>query len=148
LIKLDRALFLQFIKFGIVGLSNTAISYGIYAGLVYFSVYYITANVIAFVVSVFNSFFWNNKYVFTKNKDAKRSMGKVIAKTFIAYGFTGLVLANILLYLSVNIAGISKYIAPLFVLTVTVPLNFVLNKFWAFKNSKIEKVSETNIKTE
>jgi putative flippase GtrA len=111
-------------------------------------VYYITANIIAFVVSVLNSFFWNNKFVFKKNKDEKRNAGKAIAKTFIAYGVTGLVLANILLYLLIDIVGASKYIAPLFVLVVTIPLNFVLNKFWAFRNSKIEKAPETNTKTE
>ena len=31
-------LLLQFIKFGIVGLSNTLISYGVYAGLTYVGV--------------------------------------------------------------------------------------------------------------
>lgn len=139
MIKLDRAVFLQFVKFCVVGLSNTVISYGIYTGLVYFSVYYIIANIIAFVISILNSFFWNNKFVFTKNKDEKRNTGKVIVKTFVIYSFTGLVLSNIFLYLLVNIADVSKYVAPLFVLTVTVPLNFILNKLWAFSVSPTEK---------
>jgi putative flippase GtrA len=102
-------------------------------------VYYIVANIVAFTISVLNSFFWNNKYVFTKDKGAKRDMGKVVVKTFIAYGFTGLILANILLYLLVDIFSASKYIAPLFVLVITVPLNFILNKFWAYRDSVIEK---------
>jgi putative flippase GtrA len=131
-----------------VGLSNTAINYGVYTALVYFSVYYIVANTIAFVVSVLNSFFWNNKFVFTKNKDEKRNTGKAIVKTFITYSFTGLILSNILLYLLVNTANISKYIAPLFILAVTVPLNFILNKFWAFRTSNINKAPEINNKNE
>lgn len=136
MIKFDKVFFLQFIKFGVVGLSNTAISYAIYTALVYFSVYYIAANTIAFIISVLNSFFWNNKFVFTKNKGEKRNTGKTIIKTFITYSFTGLILSNILLYLLVNTANISKYIAPLFILAVTIPLNFILNKFWAFRTSR------------
>ena len=68
-------LLLQFIKFGIVGLSNTLISYGVYAGLTYVGVPYVLASVIGFVVSVLNSFFWNNRYVFKKNgENASKKM--------------------------------------------------------------------------
>jgi putative flippase GtrA len=34
------------------------------------------------------------------------------------------------------VLGVSKYIAPFFVLPVTVPLNYILNKLWAFKPAK------------
>ena len=43
---------IQFIKFGIVGASNTVISYGIYALLTYFGVPYVISNIIGFVVGV------------------------------------------------------------------------------------------------
>ncbi len=124
----------QFIKFGIVGLSNTALSYIIYAALVYVGLYYITASVIAFVLSVLNSFFWNNKYVFKPGDDQqRRGIWGALIKTYISYSFTGLVLSNILLYFFVDILHISEYIAPLIGLVITIPVNFVLNKKWAFK---------------
>jgi putative flippase GtrA len=116
-----------------VGLSNTGISYVTYAALVYLSVHYILASIIAFAVSVLNSFFWNSKFVFKKTGDEKRNTGKTLLRTFIAYGSTGLILSNVLLFVLVDVAGISKYLAPLFILLVTVPLNFGLNKWWAFK---------------
>lgn len=57
---------------------------------------------------------------------------KGLIKVYISYGSTFL-LSTGLLYLMVDIAGISEYIAPLINLCATVPLNFVLNKFWVFK---------------
>ena len=135
LIKLERAFFVQFIKFNFVGISNTAISYGVYAGLVSLGLQYIAANIIAFAVSALNSFYWNSKFVFAKKKEEKRNAASAMVKTFIVYGLTA-ALGNVLLFLMVDYAGVSKYIAPLFLLVVTVPLNFILIKFWAFKAVK------------
>lgn len=69
--------FMQFIKFGIVGLSNTGISYLIYAGsLIWFRHLnmfsesdYLIAQFVAFVLSVLWSFYWNNKMVFVIEKE-------------------------------------------------------------------------------
>jgi putative flippase GtrA len=124
----------QFIKFGVVGFSNTAIAYIIYSGLYYLGLHYIIANTIAFILSVLNSFYWNNKYVFKSGDDQKKSaFWPALLKTYISYAFTGLVLSSGLLYVFIKIMRISAYIAPLLGLVITVPLNFVLNKKWAFK---------------
>ncbi len=124
---------MQFIKFGIVGFSNTAVSYLIYSVLVYIGQHYLVASVAAFIVSVLNSFFWNNKYVFKHSDGQKRGIWGALLKTYISYAFTGLVLSNILLFVFIDLLHVSKYIAPFFGLAVTIPLNFVLNKKWAFK---------------
>lgn len=139
--------FMQFIKFGIVGVSNTLISYVIYLiALKGFQIMnildkydYIVAQVIAFILSVLWSFYWNNKYVFTLNKGESRSLFKSLMKTYVSYSFTGLFLNNVLLYLWVEMIGISEYIAPLLNLFISVPVNFVINKFWAYRK---ENVSE------
>ena len=132
----------QFIKFGIVGLSNTIISYGVYAGLTYVGVPYVLASVIGFVVSVLNSFFWNNRYVFKKNDGEQRNPWWTLAKTFLAYAGTGLILSNILLVLFVEKMDISKYLAPILSLVVTIPLNFVINKFWSFRTKKTKEEND------
>ena len=132
-------LFIQFIKFGIVGLSNTVISYAVYAALTYIGVPYLIASIVGFVASVLNSFFWNNRYVFKKGDGERRNPWWTLAKTFLAYAGTGLVLANVLLVLLVEKAGVSKYIAPIVTLVVTIPLNFVINKFWSFRTKDIDK---------
>ncbi len=127
--------FIQFFKFGVVGLSNTLISYTVYSALVFVGVYYLIASVISFVVSVLNSFFWNNKYVFKEQK-GERHILKSLVRTFAAYGLTGLILNNIMLFILVDKINLSKYLAPLLCLIITIPLNFILNKFWAFNTSR------------
>jgi len=137
---LDRKSFyrniIQFFKFGVVGLSNTAISYLIYSLLVYVGLHYLAASVVAFVLSVLNSFFWNHKFVFKDETGGKRDITRALIRTYASYAFSGLIVSNILLYIFIELFGVSKYIAPLFGLVVTVPLNYILNKLWAFKPVK------------
>lgn len=125
----------EFIKFGIVGFSNTIISYIIYGILVAVSVHYLIASLAGFFVSVINAYFWNNKYVFEKEINCERVWWKVFLKTFMAYAGTGLLLNNALLILWINIFHIPEMIGPILNLFITIPINFLLNKYWAFKNN-------------
>lgn len=127
---------IQFIKFGIVGLSNTFISYVVYIVLVAANFHYLLASIIGFLISVVNAFYWNEKYVFKAENKAQRVWWKVFLKTFLSYAGTGLILNNILLVVWVDWFEISKVIAPIINLLITVPLNFVMNKYWAFRNKK------------
>lgn len=136
------ASFMQFVKFGIVGVSNTVVSYGIYIvsllmlkKLRLFVKYdYFIAQIVAFVLSVLWSFYWNNKMVFAVKKGQKRSVWKTLLKTYVSYSFTGLFLNSILLVLWVQVLGVSEFIAPIANLLISVPVNFVINKFWAFRS--------------
>ena len=137
----ETAAFLQFIKFGIVGVSNTVISYvlytlsllgfrqcGLLAGIDYF-----IAQVISFILSVLWSFYWNNKAVFVLQEGEQRSVWKALLKTYVSYSFTGLFLNSLLIWLWVDVVHISEFIAPLINLIISVPVNFIINKCWAFK---------------
>lgn len=136
--------FMQFVRFGIVGVSNTVINYLIYVGSLWALEAahlipkwdYLVAQGIAFVLSVLWSYYWNNRMVFTLEEGEKRSLWKSLLKTYVSYSFTGLFLNTLLLYLWVDLLGISKLIAPIINLLVSVPLNFIINKFWAFKAEK------------
>lgn len=140
--------FVQFIKFGLVGFSNTVISYTLYALLTYIGVPYLLASIVGFVVSVLNSFFLNDRYVFSKNYGEKRNPYITLAKTFLSYSLTGLLLSNILLVLFIEKGGINKFLAPILVLVITIPLNFLINKFWAFKVKDIEtNLAKRDLKT-
>lgn len=128
----------QFIKFGLVGVTNTVISYIINIAVLYLlkdkalSYDYIIANVVAFLLSVLWSFYWNNRFVF-EGMQGWRNILKALLKTYIAYSVTGLVLNNILSFVWIDLLGISKLIAPVINLLFSVPINFLLNKNWAFK---------------
>ena len=130
----------QFVKFGLVGVSNTAVSYVLYAMIIFllrdhaWEQDYIFANVTSFTISVFWSFYWNNKYVFREEEKGSRKKWKALGKCFLSYGFTGYILDNILSYIWIRRLGISRYLAPLLNLVFSVPVNFLLNKLWAFKD--------------
>lgn len=131
----------QFIKFGAVGFSNNIIFYVINAGILLLLKKYeltwdfVLGNIAGFLISVLWSFYWNSKYVFSKPEGEKRSVWKTLLKTYAAYSFTGIFLNNLLGALWINVLGISKFIAPVLTLFISVPINFILNKFWAFRKS-------------
>ena len=131
----------QFIKFGIVGVSNTLISYILYVAVLLLlkqanilqNVNYLVAQFVAFVLSVLWSFYWNNRMVFVLEENQTRNIWKALLKTYISYSFTGIFLNSALLVLWVKVFHISEFIAPIINLLVSVPLNFIINKFWAFR---------------
>lgn len=132
---------LQFCKFSIIGLSNTIISYLIYSICLfllqnwqYFNkIDYLIAQLFGFILSVLWSFYWNNKYVFGNKQISKRDTINSLLKTYLSYAFTGLFLNSLLSILWIEFFSISKLLAPLINLVISVPLNFIINKFWAFK---------------
>lgn len=130
--NLKKAL-IQFIKFGTVGAINTVLSYVITNGAYYLlHLHEQISNIIAFVITVFISFMLNGRFVFTENKE-ERNFWKSLLKVYASYSITGVFLTAILLYIEEELLGIPHYIATLMNLVVTIPLNFILNKFWAYK---------------
>lgn len=130
--NLKKAL-IQFIKFGTVGAINTVLSYAITNGAYYLlHLHEQISNIIAFVITVFISFMLNGRFVFTENKE-ERNFWKSLLKVYASYSITGVFLTAILLYIEEELLGIPHYIATLMNLVVTIPLNFILNKFWAYK---------------
>ena len=130
-----KELVIQFIKFGIVGVSNTLISLAVY--YVCFNLLHMhhqLANFLGFLIGVINSYFWNSRYVFKMGEHRSfLEHLKTFARTFAGYGLTSYLLGAALLWLWVDQLGISANLAPIINLFFTVPLNFLINKFWAFR---------------
>ena len=97
----------QFVKFGIVGLSNMLIYFIVYVISVALSVNYLVSSLIGFFVSVINSYYSNDRYVFTEEEES-RIWWKTFIKTFLAYTGTGLIPNNLLLILWVRVCGIHE----------------------------------------
>jgi len=124
---------IQFIKFGIVGGINTILSYSISNGSYYLlNLHEQISNIIAFIITVLISFILNGKFVFNKN-NGKTNFWKSLFKVYVSYSITGVFLTAILLYIEEQILGVPHYIATLLNLILTVPINFILNKFWVYK---------------
>lgn len=121
-------------KFVIVGLINNVIYYVAYFILNKLGVYYIVANTMAFFISVINAYIGNSSFVFSKgNEKIKKKNWKRIAKTFVVYGFMGIIFNNFLLYFLVRIAEIHEMIAPFIILVFSVPANYLANKLWVYR---------------
>lgn len=140
--KIFRSRFIrQFIKFGIIGVSNTLLSYVLY--LIFLKMLennhmipdydYLASSVLTFCICTVWSFYWNNRFTFKREDGEGRKLFKTFFKTVLCYSLTGLILQNILLYVLVEFMRLPKEIVPILILIVTVPLNFLLNKYWAFK---------------
>ena len=133
-----RQTFKEFLQFGLVGVSNTIISYLLYVVTLLLvsksgvKFDYIIANIVSWLLSVLWSFYWNNKFVFKKEEGEKRNIWAALFKTYVSYGFTGLILNNILSVSWVSVLHISKMLAPIINLVISIPINFFMNKLWAF----------------
>lgn len=154
--------FLQFIKFGLVGVSNTLISEAVYVIIVLFKGNYLFASFMGFVISVLNAYYWSSKYVFKENEDGeKRVWWKVLLKTYVAY-FWGFLVNLCLLILWIDILHVADYMGPVqkllagfgvtsldaevlgnliaegVNLILVIPMNFLINKYWAYKQKKVK----------
>lgn len=129
-------LIIQFVKFCFVGLTNFAVSYIVYGLFLFMGLPWLFGSTMGFIISVLNSFYWNDKYVFTNTGHEKRGKIQVLTKTFISYGFSGFLLSNILLFIWNDLLYIPPILGPIINLLITTPVNFILNKLWAFKTKK------------
>ena len=119
----------KFIKFGLVGVLNTLINWIIFAVLNFVGVYYIIANVIAYVIATINSYIWNSRWVFKyKGEDNKETTTK-----FILLNLAGLALNTMILYLLVDLIGLNKLIALVITTVIVMVINYIVNKIWVFK---------------
>lgn len=137
-----KYLIIQFIKFGIVGVSNTFIGFSteMFFYYIVFSIVEMPENIkivissgIAFFVSATNSYFLNSKYVFQPGKKTIYAHIKSYTKSIFSYGLTGLVISPILKIVIVTYIINYYWLASIISLFISIPINFVMNKFWAFK---------------
>ena len=129
----------QFLKFGLVGVSNTLVAWACYYLFLWINPdLYMVGTVVGGVVSIANAFFWNDRFVFKGGRNDLKSKLLRLGKTYVSYGGTSL-LGIALMFIEVEFWGIDKVIAPIVNLAITVPLNFVINKFWAFRKTPAQK---------
>ncbi|QCJ44133.1 GtrA family protein [Bacillus sp. S3] len=122
----------EFLKFGVVGMINTLITIGCFTVLVYSGINYITANIIAYMLGMINSFIWNKNWVFQTNANTGLLLmcGKFIAVNLITLGFT-----TILLFILVGHQYFHLSIAQIISTGFGLLINYGLNRKWTFKVS-------------
>lgn len=120
----------EFLRFCTVGTIAAGLHYGIYCLLQR----YIEVNIaytIGYLLSLICNFFLTSYITFRKSPSAKKAAG---------FGFSHLVnyLLHILLFNAFLQIGIPRLMAPIFVLMIAVPTNFVLLR-WVFKHKSKTK---------
>lgn len=151
---------LQFIKFIGVGMINSVVNYVAYLIVLALGGHYILANLVGFVLSVLSSYLINSRLVFEKEEGV--SGFQVLMKLYAAYALNGILLTNLFSWLLLDVikferilgglsqlitqAGLSftardlaEIIVPVIVACILTPLNFVVNKFWAYTGSRRAK---------
>ena len=124
---------IQFVKFGIVGLSNTAITFAVYTILLkVFGVWYLAASAIGFMVGATNGFLLNRRWTF------KEHVGDSLTpvRWAVVQG-CGLGVNELLLYLLVNNAGLDKLIAQAVATVVVTVTTFFANRAWTFRHTPV-----------
>ena len=111
----------EFYRFIFWGGVNTLAGYLIYAFLLLF-LPYLASYSIAFVVSIFISYFLNSKFVFNQELRLNKAI-----KYPLVY-VTQYLLGAISLYLLVHFLEINKLVAPLLVVVLTIPATYFLSR--------------------
>jgi len=131
--RIATKLQLQFIKFALVGASNSAVYLSVYYAFIWGGNTLFMALVgqsVAWTLSVANSFVWNRKFVFDESEEIWwRAMGK----TFAGYS-TCFFLSSLLTFIQIEFLGLPAAIVPMVNLPIMGPINFVMLKYWAFRN--------------
>jgi putative flippase GtrA len=127
--RLRFPLLVQFVKFGIVGISNTLLTFIVYTLLLKgLGVWYLAASAIGFVVGAVNGFLWNRRWTF------RGHVGDAL--TPVRWGIVqgcGLVLNLGLLYLFVHDAGLDKLLGQACATAIVTVLTFLANRAWTFR---------------
>ena len=92
------------------------------------------ANILGFLLSVWNSYFWNRRVVF--HSTGTTTWWRVLLKNYLLYFGTGVVATNLLSYLFIDFWSISPYLSPIIIVLLLYPINYVINKYWAHKEEK------------
>ena len=122
---------IQLIKFFAVGGSGYVVNLFVFWVAAHqFGLHYLASATVAFVVAVFNNFWWNRHWTFGAGEGhAGWQAGRFFAVSVVAFLF-----ALGVLQLLVD-SGMNQEIAQALSIVAATPLNFLGNKMWSFGSS-------------
>jgi putative flippase GtrA len=119
----------QFVRFLLVGVVNTAFSYGVYSALLYFGMNYVLASFASLVVGIFFSFKTQGTIVFG-GSDNRRIFRFILVWMFI-YVF------NIWAISQFVRIGFSSYVSGALAIPFSTVLSYIAQKFFVFRHSGV-----------
>lgn len=127
---LQKENFYQLLRFGLVGVMNTLVDFGVYQLLVWLGLHYALAQCLSYSCGLLNSYFFNSRWTFRREKNYT----KIEFLRFLLVNLCSLALSVLLLRLCYEALGIESNLIAKGIVTVFVMLvNFIANKLFVFK---------------
>jgi putative flippase GtrA len=127
--RLKGPVLVQFVKFGIVGVSNTLLTLVVYTVLLkVFGVWYLAASAIGFIAGATNGFLLNRRWTFRDHVgDALTPVRWAVVQP------AGLAVDELMLYVLVHDAKLDKLLAQVCATAVVTVTTFFVNRAWTFR---------------
>lgn len=122
----------SFLKFLVVGVTNTLGGYAFYAGLLALGVNYALALTLEYVAGIAYGFLLNKRWTFKAKGGAAQQVWRYLALYGLIY-----VLNVTILMLLVERCALSPYVAQVLLLGFLTLLSFVVQKHWIFAKQPI-----------
>lgn len=116
----------QFVRFLVVGVGNTLISFASYRLLLAIAVPYAAAAPLAFGVGAVNGYIFNRRWTFSA-RDSARARA-----LYVAIQAAGAASTTLLVLLYVRVAGLDKVLAYLAAIAPVTVSTFAANRLWTF----------------
>ena len=122
----------QLVKFCIVGGSGFVVNVSVFFVVNHLmGVHHIAAATLAFVIALFNNFWWNRHWTFGKHGARDHHAGFQAAR-FFTVSVAAFLFALGILQLLVTTTSLPATVAQAISIITATPLNFVGNKMWTF----------------
>jgi putative flippase GtrA len=120
---------LELVKFNIVGIINTAITYGLYSLLVFLGVMDLVALCIEYPIGIFISFYLNKNVTFRFKQATLYTFMKMVTVYI-----PSLAINFALLWFFTTYAGLNSYLAQFISLAIVTIASFFLQKHYVFSD--------------
>jgi putative flippase GtrA len=115
-------------RFVIVGGLNTALTYALYAGLVWYGYHYLLALTIEYIIGILAGFIANRQWTFASRDRIGPALFRYMATYCGVY-----VLNAVLLMFFVESAGLDKLLAQLCALVIATLSSYLAQSRWVFR---------------
>jgi putative flippase GtrA len=121
----------QLVKYLLVGLMNTSMSYLLFFLLVTIKVHYQLSLILVTILVICNSYLWHKHWTFRSSD--KNMIGEFFR--FNSVYFLSLGINSLLLFIFAEKFHIDPRLAQLFCIVISTIVNFLGHRFWSFKRS-------------
>jgi putative flippase GtrA len=135
----------QLVMFGMIGVLNTLVDFGMFALLTWLSLHYAVAQTLAYLAGMANSYLLNNAITFrSQRRESSRSTGAALRRQlrFLVWNGVMLLLSIGMLSGAVQLLGWSAWLGKIVVTIFILGLNFYGSKRWVFAGDRSKKAVE------